>query len=85
MLKETVKGAVIVGMVASMFSGGVALADKKAEEGKSVKCAGVNECKGKGACAGANNACAGKNECKGKGVVSMAEKDCKAKGGSVAK
>ena len=85
MLKETVKGAVIVGMVASMFAGGVAFANKGAAEGKTVKCAGVNECKGKGACAGANNACAGKNECKGKGVVSVAEKDCKAKGGTVAK
>jgi hypothetical protein len=87
MLKETVKGAVIVGMVASMFAGGAALANKGGDkaEGKSVKCAGVNECKGKGACAGANNACAGKNECKGKGVVSLAEKDCKAKGGTVAK
>lgn len=85
MLKETIKGAVIVGMVASMFSGGVALAKGDKAEGKSVKCAGVNECKGKGACAGANNACAGKNECKGKGVVSVAEKDCKAKGGTVAK
>ena len=49
-----------------------------------VKCTGVNECKGKGACAGAGNACAGKNECKGKGVTSMTEADCKAKGGTVA-
>jgi uncharacterized membrane protein len=48
-----------------------------------IKCSGVNECKGKSACAGAGNACAGKNECKGKGVTKMTEADCKAKGGTV--
>ncbi len=30
-------------------------------------CKGMNECKGKGACATDANTCAGKNECKGKG------------------
>ena len=48
-----------------------------------VRCSGVNDCKGKGECGGANSSCAGTNECKGKGWVLAAEKDCKSKGGKV--
>lgn len=50
-----------------------------------VKCAGVNSCKGKGACGMANHDCAGKNACKGKGWVMMDKGDCSAKGGKVHK
>lgn len=50
-----------------------------------VKCTGINECKGQGACGmpDGSHACAGKNECKGKGWVKVSEEDCKAKGGTV--
>jgi hypothetical protein len=57
-------------------------ADDKTKEAK-VKCSGINACKGKGGCAGANNDCAGKNGCKGKGVVEATEKECKDKKGTV--
>ena len=56
--------------------------DKTAKDGK-VKCGGVNACKGKGGCKGADNACKGQNGCKGKGFVDMTEKQCKDKGGTV--
>jgi hypothetical protein len=56
--------------------------DDKTKEAK-VKCAGVNECKGKAACAGAGNGCAGQNSCKGKGWVETTEKDCKDKKGTI--
>lgn len=87
MLKESLKGALIAAAVGSLLASGMALADKgkeKKEAPKVVKCAGVNECKGKGACAGADNACKGKNECKGKAwIETKSEKDCTDKGGKV--
>ena len=48
-----------------------------------VKCAGINSCKGKGACQGAANSCAGQNGCKGKGWVEVTAKECKDKKGTV--
>ena len=83
------KNTLVASAVASLFAFGAFAADAKAPAKDSkaaasnVKCTGVNECKGKGACAGAGNACAGKNECKGKGVTAMTEADCKTKGGAV--
>ena len=44
-----------------------------------VHCQGINECKGQGACAGANNACGGQNECKGQGFVEITAEECDAK------
>ena len=88
---KNVKGKMIASAVASMFAlSAYAGAPAKAAPAKDtkaaaadVKCTGTNECKGKGACAGAGNACAGKNECKGKGIEKRTEADCKAKGGTV--
>jgi len=89
MLKDVLKGALIASAVATLFAAGAAHAkqakgktDKSAS--KSVKCAGINECKGKGSCMGADNACKGKNDCKGKGWVdAKSEKDCTGKGGKI--
>ena len=84
MLKETVKGMMIAGMVASMFAGVAAHAKEgDAAGGKTVKCLGVNSCKGKSACATKESSCAGANTCKGKGWIKLSEKECKAKGGKV--
>jgi hypothetical protein len=60
-------------------------ADEKSAAKKSdVKCAGVNSCKGQGACAGKDNSCGGQNGCAGKGWIHTAsEKECKDKGGTV--
>lgn len=82
------KGTLIAGAVAGMFAMGAFAADpapaaKDTKEAAKVKCVGLNECKGKGACGGAGNDCAGKNACKGKGVTPMTEADCKAKKGTV--
>jgi hypothetical protein len=60
--------------------------DKKAKKG--VKCAGINECKGKGECGAADgsHSCKGKNECKGKGWVNASSaKACTDKKGEVVK
>lgn len=49
-----------------------------------VKCLGVNECKGQGACGvPGGHSCAGQNECKGKGWIQASEVDCTAQGGRV--
>jgi hypothetical protein len=48
-----------------------------------IKCSGINSCKGTGACASATHACAGQNSCKGQGWVKASKADCDAKGGKV--
>lgn len=78
------KGVLIATAVATLFATGAiqARAEDKAG-GDKVKCAGVNECKGHGACAGAGNSCAGQNGCKGKGVLMLPKAECDKKGGKV--
>jgi uncharacterized membrane protein len=82
------KTPMIATAVATLFAFAAHAGPPPAKDAKTaaatVKCTGVNECKGKGACAGAGNACAGKNECKGKGMTNLSEADCKTKGGKVA-
>lgn len=87
-MKTTTKGLIMLSAVASLaaFAGNKpapAKAGKPAKEAVEVRCEGVNECKGKGACGGANYDCAGNNECKGKGWILLSDAECKAKGGKV--
>ncbi len=50
----------------------------------SVKCMGINACKGQSKCQTAESACAGQNACKGHGWVKAAsEEECTSKGGTV--
>jgi len=78
----TTKGTLIAAAVAGLFASAAPLAVAAADT--TVHCQGVNACKGKGGCKGADNSCKGQNGCKGKGFVEMTEKDCKTKGGTVA-
>ncbi len=83
-------GFVVAAAVVGMFATGHQFASSagKKDSDKSVKCAGVNACKGQGQCAAADgsHACAGKNECKGKGWTKVkSEKECTEKGGTVMK
>ena len=57
--------------------------DKTAGKDAKVKCAGINSCKGKGACSTASNGCAGQNGCKGQGWTEVSAKECKDKKGTV--
>jgi len=64
---------------AALFIAGASAPAFAEEEGSSeakIKCEGVNECKGKGACSSANNSCAGKNACKGQGHEMMTPEEC---------
>jgi hypothetical protein len=84
-MKSHVKGAIIASAVAGLFlaKGVLAADDMGAGKGEAkVKCEGVNECKGKGACGGGGHDCAGQNGCKGKGWIEMSAADCKAKAGT---
>ena len=84
---------ILATLVAGMFAASaVALAADDATKGgtrtketsSKVKCGGINECKGKGECAGPGHACAGHNECKGKGWLTKESEDaCKEAGGTV--
>jgi hypothetical protein len=72
-----------VGLLATGFQ----FAEQQGEESEGeVKCAGINSCKGTGACAAADgsHACGGKNECKGKGWVYVGSaEECEEQGGTV--
>jgi hypothetical protein len=57
--------------------------DDKKTATTQVRCGGINECKGKGACGGPNSSCAGTNECKGKGWILLTAKECADKKGTV--
>lgn len=60
-----------------------AFAGEEAAAG-SVKCMGINACKGESKCKTAESACAGQNSCKGKGwIVTASAEECTAKGGTV--
>lgn len=67
---------------AALFSTGLAFADDKpATTEGTVKCTGINACKGHSACKTETNACKGQNSCKGKGFEATSAKECSAKGG----
>jgi len=72
----------VAGLLLAAGTTRLAHADDKAKEAK-VKCAGINSCKGKGACSSASNGCSGQNGCKGKGWVEASAKECKDKKGTV--
>jgi hypothetical protein len=83
-MKKT-KGMLMASAAASLILGGAVLgraADEKTG-GEMVHCAGVNACKGQGACGGADHSCAGQNKCKGQGWVDMSKEECAKKGGKV--
>jgi uncharacterized membrane protein len=74
-----------VALAAAAFSlavTGVAFTSVPAQAA-TVKCAGVNACKGQAACKGGGNSCKGQNACKGQGWITADAADCKKWGGKV--
>jgi hypothetical protein len=69
-------GAAIATAAAMLFNT-VAVTSAHAEDAK-VKCEGVNSCKGKSACATAQNSCQGQNGCKGHGYLMLSKAECDA-------
>jgi uncharacterized membrane protein len=87
MVRKAMLGAAVASALGSLLAGGLAHADEKAGKTaeKAVKCAGVNDCKGKGSCKSAKNDCKGQNACKGQSFAMVSAKDCTDKGGKVEK
>jgi hypothetical protein len=85
MLRKAVLGAAVASAFGSLLASGVAYAGEK--EGKTsektIRCVGVNDCKGKGSCKSAKNDCKGQNACKGQSFSELTEKVCSDKGGKV--
>jgi hypothetical protein len=68
-------GIALATTAAGIFAVTVA-APAQAAQAQTMKCEGVNACKGQGACKGASNACKGQNACKGHGFMQMSQADC---------
>lgn len=81
------RGLVIASAVALLITSQSFAATETSAPAKSVKCFGVNSCRGKGQCSEkGSNACAGQNACQGKGwLYSQAADQCQARGGRIVK
>ena len=73
---------------AALFAAAAATPAFAGDTGQSatVKCQGINACKGQSKCKTATNACAGQNACKGQGwLLSPSADECTKQGGTVIK
>ncbi len=79
------KVVMIAGAAALLIVSGAVTARADESAGSAtVKCMGINSCKGQGACASAKNDCKGTNSCKGQGWVQVSSaQECTSKGGTV--
>ncbi len=80
--KRKFAGLALATAAAAMFSA-VGVTGVAHAEDATVKCAGINSCKGTSECKSATNECKGQNTCKGHGWLSATEKECTAKHGKV--
>jgi uncharacterized membrane protein len=79
----TISGAVLATAALGLAIAGTTLAIP-ASAADTVKCSGINSCKGHSDCATANSSCKGMNSCKGQGWLPTASADeCTTKGGKV--
>ena len=77
MKMDAKNGAVLLASAVAglLMTTGIALT-ASADDGDTVRCYGVNKCKGAGACGGKGHSCAGENSCKGQGYLDMDEDTC---------
>ena len=80
---KKLSGAAVAAAAAALIATGFNAASVASTEEATVKCSGVNACKGMSACATATNACAGHNSCKGQGWIKTTKEECDQKGGKV--
>jgi len=79
-------GIAIASAAAALFALGTTATVAQAADMPTVKCAGINSCKGHSECKTAKNECKGQNACKGQGWMSKASaKECADAGGTVIK
>jgi hypothetical protein len=80
------KGTLIAASVAALFGCATnkPAAAPSGETVASVRCAGINSCKGHGECATADHSCGKHTPCKGQGWLTVdSAEECAAKGGTV--
>lgn len=72
------RSALLAAAAAAVFVSGQATIATAAhhEAGETVKCEGVNSCKGHSECTTDHSECSGLNECAGKGWKSMTAEEC---------
>ena len=77
-MNKTVKngGALLASAVAGLLVMAGTAVTASATDGDTVRCYGVNKCKGAGACGGKGHSCAGENSCKGQGYLNVDEDTC---------
>ena len=80
---KKISGAAVAAAAAALLATGFSGATIAGQSEATVKCSGVNACKGMSACATATNACAGHNSCKGQGWIKTSKEECDKKGGKV--
>ncbi len=76
-------GSALAAAAAALIVGGSlpSSTTAQAEANYTVKCFGLNACKGNGSCKSLGNACKGVNACKGQGFSMLKKSTCLAKGG----
>lgn len=85
---NTIAKLALAASAAALFSSAVTAPAYagEADATASVKCQGINSCKGTSKCKTADSACAGQNSCKGHGWLLVGSADeCTEKGGTVIK
>ena len=80
---KKLSGTAVAVAAAALLATGFSGATVASQEEATVKCSGINGCKGMSACATATNACAGHNSCKGQGWIKTSKEECDKKGGKV--
>lgn len=80
---KKLSGVALASAAAALLLSGMATSVSASEQPATVKCSGINSCKGTGACGTADHACAGQNSCKGHGWVKVSAEECATKGGTV--
>ena len=86
MLNQIKSGVAIASAAAALFAMGASVSTQvQAADEATVKCAGINTCKGSSDCQTAKSSCKGQNSCKGQGWVKKTAAECKTAGGTVLK
>ena len=81
-MKISVKsGSAMAAAAAALVIGGSLPVTTAQSASYTVKCFGLNACKGNGSCKSLGNACKGNNACKGQGFSMLSKSTCLAKGG----
>jgi hypothetical protein len=86
-MNTTVRGTLIASAVAGLFACASNRPEPVAPSGtasESVRCQGINSCRGQGECSGANHPCGKHTACKGQGWLTVPNAQaCLDRGGKV--